>query len=63
MNTKEVPPVATSPTQPDLQRAEHHASEAERLLRGRLGLISNYVKAEAHATLALYYITHNDDSR
>jgi hypothetical protein len=39
------------------ERAEHHAQEAERLLTGRLGLITNYVKAQAHATLAVYYAT------
>ena len=39
------------------ERAEHHAQEAERLLAGRLGLITNYVKAQAHATLAGYYAT------
>jgi hypothetical protein len=55
--------LATNPAQADLQRAERHASEAERLLRGRLGFISNHVKAEAHATLALYYLTHSDQSR
>ena len=37
------------------QRAEHHAREAERLLAGRLGLITNYVKAGVHASLAVYY--------
>jgi hypothetical protein len=37
------------------QRAEHHAAEAERLLAGRLGVISNIVKAGVHATLAVYY--------
>ena len=42
-------------TQSDLQRAEQHAAEAERLLTGKLGIITNYVKAQAHATLALYY--------
>jgi hypothetical protein len=52
--------MAARPAQTDLQRAEYHATEAERLLRGRLGIITNYVKAEAHATLALYYMTHND---
>ena len=36
-------------------RAEHHASEAERLLAGRLGFITNIIKAGAHATLAVYY--------
>ena len=49
--------MATSFSQADLRRAEQHANEAERLLKGRLGLITNYVKAEAHATLALYYAT------
>ena len=33
--------------------AEHHAREAERLLRGRW--ISSHVKAQAHASLAAYY--------
>jgi hypothetical protein len=39
------------------ERAEHHAQEAERLLHGRLGVITNYVKAQVHATLAVYYAT------
>jgi hypothetical protein len=39
------------------ERAEHHAHEAERLLQGRLGIITNFVKAQAHATLAVYYAT------
>ena len=39
------------------QLAEHHAQEAERLLKGRLGIITNYVKAQVHATLAVYYAT------
>jgi hypothetical protein len=47
--------VQNTPAQADLERAEQHAVEAERLLKGRLGLITNYVKAEAHATLAVYY--------
>ena len=55
--------MATTQPQTDLQRAELHAREAERLLKGRLGLITNYVKAEAHATLALYYVTHGDASK
>src|SRR5262249_31767726 len=54
--------LATTQPQTDLQRAELHAREAERLLKGRLGLITNYVKAEAHATLALYSVTHGDTS-
>lgn len=37
------------------QRAEHHAREAERLLAGRLGIITNIIKAGVHATLAVYY--------
>lgn len=48
------------------QRAEFHASEAERLLAGRLGLINNIIKAGAHASLAVYYATQSqrgDDSR
>jgi hypothetical protein len=36
-------------------RADHHAREAERLLAGRLGIITTIVKAGAHATLAVYY--------
>jgi hypothetical protein len=39
------------------ERAKRHAEEAERLLQGRLGIISNYVKAQVHATLAVYYAT------
>ena len=38
-------------------RGEQHAQEAERLLEGRLGIITNYVKAQVHATLAVYYAT------
>ena len=49
--------MATFPAQGDLQRAEYHAEEAERLLSGRLGIITNFVKAQAHATLALYYLS------
>jgi hypothetical protein len=40
--------------------AEHHAQEAERLLKGRLGIITNYVKAQVHATLAVYYATRDN---
>ena len=47
-------------TRSDLQRAEQHAAEAERLLNGRLGIITNYVKAQVHATLALYYANQHD---
>jgi hypothetical protein len=47
--------MATEATRSDPERAEQHAAEAERLLKGRLGIITNYVKAEAHATLAVYY--------
>ena len=49
-------PNVTYMTTSDLQqRAEHHASEAERLLAGRLGFITNLIKAGAHAGLAVYY--------
>ena len=45
--------MSATPAQTDVQRAEFHAAEAERLLKGKL--ISAHIKAEAHATLALYY--------
>ena len=35
------------------ERAEHHAKEAERLLKG--WFLSSHVKAQVHATLAVYY--------
>jgi hypothetical protein len=35
------------------QRAEHHAKEAERLLRS--WWLSTHVKAQVQATLAVYY--------
>ena len=45
--------MATTPAQTDTQRAEAHANEAERLLASRL--LNSHVKAQVHATLALYY--------
>ena len=51
--------MATHATQSDLERAEQHAAEAERLLAGKLGIITNYVKAQGHATLAVYYAQRN----
>lgn len=39
------------------ERAEHHAKEAERLLRS--WWLSSQVKAQVHATLALYYSARN----
>jgi hypothetical protein len=45
----------TQVTPTDLERAEEHAAEAERLLKGKLGIVTNYVKAQVHATLAVYY--------
>ncbi len=42
-----------TPAGADVERAEGHASEAERLLKSRF--ISSHVKAQVHATLALYY--------
>lgn len=41
----------------DVARAAHHATEAERLLAGRFGFITNFVKAQVHASLAIYYAT------
>jgi hypothetical protein len=35
------------------KRAEHHANEAERLLRS--WWLSSHVKAQVHAMLAVYY--------
>jgi hypothetical protein len=50
--------MAVVPAEPSAgERAEHHAQEAERLLKGRLGIITNIVKAQVHATLAVYYAT------
>lgn len=53
--------MAEAAAQGDLQRAEFHADEAERLLKGRLGIITNVVKAQAHATLALYYLARQSE--
>lgn len=42
------------PVQTDLrERAEHHAHEAERLLKS--WWLSSHVQAQVHATLAVYY--------
>lgn len=35
--------------------AEQHAEEAERLLKNRFGLINLFIKAQVHASLAVYY--------
>jgi len=35
--------------------AARHAEEAEQLLARRFGFIDNTLKAQAHATLAVYY--------
>jgi hypothetical protein len=51
--------MATTPTQTEMQRAEHHANEAERLLKGTW--IASHVKAQAHATLAVYYSAKHRD--
>jgi hypothetical protein len=45
------------------ESAEYHAQEAERLLNGKLGIITNYVKAQVHATLAVYYATKQSAER
>lgn len=53
---------ATSGTTDDLrERAEHHAREAERLLKGRF--LSSHVKGQLHATLALYYSSRYSSGR
>jgi len=47
--------VATSPAQVDAgQRADRHADEAERLLASRW--LTSHIEAQAHATLAVYYL-------
>jgi hypothetical protein len=43
----------TATTVDPRERAAHHAKEAERLLRS--WFISTHVKAQVHATLAVYY--------
>jgi hypothetical protein len=53
--------MANIPAQGDLQRAEYHGNEAERLLKGRLALLSSHVKAQVHATLAVYYLAKHSD--
>ena len=42
----------SSPTN-DRERAEYHAAEAEQLLKS--WWLSTHVKAQVHATLAVYY--------
>ncbi len=51
--------MTTIPAQADVQRAEHHANEAERLLKGRF--LSSHIKAQVHATLAVYYSAKHSD--
>jgi hypothetical protein len=43
----------SSTTTPSRERAERHATEAERLLKS--WWLSTHVKAQVHATLAVYY--------
>jgi hypothetical protein len=47
---------------PDLlrERAEHHANEAERLLKS--WWLSSHVQAQVHATLAVYYTARAERS-
>jgi hypothetical protein len=45
--------VTTTPIQVDEQRAEQHAHEAEKLLKSTW--LTSHIKAQAHATLAVYY--------
>jgi len=52
--------MTTSSARDDMrERAEHHAKEAERLLKARL--LSSHVKAQVHATLAVYYSARHSD--
>ena len=60
MSDRKEVPVENIPTQADVHgRAEYHANEAERLLKGRF--LSAHVKAQAHATLAVYYSAGHSD--
>lgn len=43
----------TGTPNPLRERAEHHANEAERLLKS--WWLSSHVQAQVHATLAVYY--------
>ena len=45
--------MSATATQSNRDRAEQHALEAERLLKDRF--VWSYLKAQAHATLAVYY--------
>ena len=40
------------------ERAEHHAKEAERLLKS--WWLSTHVQAQVHATLAVYYMSSSE---
>jgi hypothetical protein len=42
------------------ERAEHHANEAERLLKS--WWLSSHVQAQVHATLAVYYTARAERS-
>ena len=51
--------MAATQVRPHVDRAEQHAMEAERLLQRRL--LSSHVKAQVHATLAVYYLARSSD--
>ena len=53
----------TATTAQARERAEHHAHEAERLLKS--WWLSTHVKAQVHATLAVYYtgLAEQDETR
>jgi F0F1-type ATP synthase epsilon subunit len=53
--------MTVSSEETDVERAERHANEAERLLKSRL--LSSHVKAQAHAALAVYYSTRQSRDR
>ena len=50
--------MATTSAQADRDRSKQHALEAERLLKDRF--IWSYLKAQAHAALAVYYVTRSN---
>lgn len=52
--------MVVNPAQTDAQRAEQHAIEAERLLKSTW--LTSHIKAQAHATLAVYYSARRSES-
>jgi hypothetical protein len=52
--------MAAIPAQADAERAEQHANAAERLLKSMW--LTSHIKAQPHATLAVYYSARQRES-